>query len=116
MFTGGSLLYGSTGRPDLLGPGHSGALVAAQYRSAHRLAAELPDAAAVLPTHGFGSFCSATQSEATSSTIGEQKRLNPALTRDERRFAAEILAGLDAWPAYYAHMAPANLPGRPPRT
>ena len=87
VFTGGSLLYGSTGRPDLLGPGHSGALVAAQYRSAHRLAAELPDAAAALPTHGFGSFCSATQSEATSSTIGEQKRLNPALTRDERRFA-----------------------------
>ena len=63
----------------------------------------------MLPTHGFG--FSATQSEATSSTIGEQKRLNPALTRDERRFAAEILAGLDAWPAYYAHMAPANLAG-----
>ena len=36
-----------------------------------------------LPTHGFGSFCSATQSDAASSTIGQEKLINPALTRDE---------------------------------
>ena len=59
VFSGGSLLFGSTGRPDLLGPDHTHALVHHQYASAHRLAAELPDAAQVLPTHGFGSFCSA---------------------------------------------------------
>ena len=39
VFTGGSLLYGATGRPDLLGPEHTGALARAQYASAHRLAA-----------------------------------------------------------------------------
>ena len=64
MFTGGSLLYGSTGRPDLLGPEHTAALARAQYASAHRLAAELPDSAPVFPTHGFGSFCAATQTDA----------------------------------------------------
>ena len=48
VFTGGSLLYGTTGRPDLLGPQHTGALARAQYASAHRLAAELPDATPVL--------------------------------------------------------------------
>ena len=42
VFTGGSLLYGATGRPDLLGPAHTGTLARAQYTSAHRLAAELP--------------------------------------------------------------------------
>ena len=63
VFTGGSLLFGSTGRPDLLGPDHTDALVHAQWHSAQRLADELPDATAVYPTHGFGSFCSATQSE-----------------------------------------------------
>ena len=42
VFTGGSLLYGSTGRPDLLGPAHADELARAQYASAHRLAAELP--------------------------------------------------------------------------
>lgn len=111
VFTGGSLLYGSVGRPDLLGPAHTPVLVREQYASAHRLAAALPDGAAVYPTHGFGSFCSATQSEATESTIGNERRVNPALTREERAFIDELLAGLDAWPAYYAHMAPANLAG-----
>lgn len=109
VFTGGSLLHGSTGRPDLLGADHTDALVHAQYHSAHRLAAELPDKATVFPTHGFGSFCSATQSDGTSSTIADERRTNPALTLDEERFVADLLAGLDAYPAYYAHMGPANL-------
>src|SRR6266540_106751 len=110
-FTGGSLLYGSVGRPDLLGPGHTETLVHHQYASADCLAAELPDTAAVYPTHGFGSFCSATQSEVSASTIGQEKRTNPALTQPEREFVADVLAGLDAWPAYYAHMVPANTAG-----
>ncbi|BCB90001.1 MBL fold metallo-hydrolase [Phytohabitans suffuscus] len=110
-FTGGSLLHGSVGRPDLLGPAHTGALAHHQHASANRLAAELPDTAEVYPTHGFGSFCSATQSEAAASTVGQQKRDNPALTKPADRFVADLLAGLDAWPAYYAHMAPANSAG-----
>jgi hydroxyacylglutathione hydrolase len=110
-FTGGSLLYGSVGRPDLLGPAHTETLVHHQYASANCLAAELPDAAGVYPTHGFGSFCSATQSEASSSTIGQEKRVNPALTKPQRQFVTDLLAGLDAWPAYYAHMARANATG-----
>jgi hydroxyacylglutathione hydrolase len=118
VFTGGSLLYGSTGRPDLLGPDHTGELVRAQYASAHRLAAELPDDAVVYPTHGFGSFCSATQSSATSSTIGRERLTNPVLTQDEQSYVDDLMAGLDAFPAYYAHMAPANLtgPGAPDLT
>ena len=110
VFSGGSLLYGSVGRPDLLGPAHTHDLVHHQYASAHKLAA-LPDAAEVFPTHGFGSFCSATQSDATASTIAQEKRVNPALNRDEQTFVDELLAGLDAWPAYYAHMASANSVG-----
>ncbi|MBM2616424.1 hypothetical protein JIG36_12735 [Actinoplanes sp. LDG1-06] len=55
--------------------------------------------------------CSATQSEAAASTIGAEKRANPALRRPEQEFVHELLAGLDAWPAYYAHMAPANSAG-----
>ncbi|GGM48184.1 rhodanese-like domain-containing protein [Dactylosporangium sucinum] len=111
VFTGGSLLHGAVGRPDLLGPAHAETLVHHQYASANCLAAELPDAAAVYPTHGFGSFCSATQSDAATSTIGREKQTNPVLTTPEREFADELLAGLDAWPAYYAHMAPANRAG-----
>jgi glyoxylase-like metal-dependent hydrolase (beta-lactamase superfamily II)/rhodanese-related sulfurtransferase len=111
VFTGGSLLYGSTGRPDLLGPDNTVALAHAQVRSARRLASELPDSAEIFPTHGFGSFCAATQAQAASSTIGREKQVNPVLTADEQVYIEALLAGLDAWPAYYAHMGPANIAG-----
>ncbi|TCC24820.1 MBL fold metallo-hydrolase [Kribbella speibonae] len=111
VFTGGSLLYGATGRPDLLGPEHTDVLVRHQHASAHRLAHDLPDSTDVYPTHGFGSFCSATQSAASASTIGQEKRSNPVLTQDEEDYVRDLLAGLGAWPAYYARMAPANSAG-----
>ena len=111
VFTGGSLLYGSTGRPDLLGRVHAVELAHAQFASARRLAAELPEDAEVYPTHGFGSFCSATQAEGTSSTIGRERRVNPVLILAEDRYVSELLAGLDVFPAYYAHMGPANAAG-----
>ena len=111
VFTGGSLLYGSTGRPDLLGAAHADELARAQYASAHRMAAGLPADTDVYPTHGFGSFCSATQSAGNASTIGREQRANPVLTLDEERYVRELLAGLDAYPAYYAHMGPANAAG-----
>jgi hydroxyacylglutathione hydrolase len=114
VFTGGSLLHGAVGRPDLLGPAHTDALARRQHASAHRLAAALPDSTQVLPTHGFGSFCAATQSTADTSTIGVEKTVNPALTHDVNTFITELLAGLDAWPAYYTHMARANSAGPTP--
>ncbi|WP_353081719.1 rhodanese-like domain-containing protein [Tessaracoccus lapidicaptus] len=115
VFSGGSLLFGATGRPDLLGAEHTHELVKHQYNSAHRLASELPDGTEIMPTHGFGSFCSATQTEGDESTIGREKRVNPVLTKDEAEWIEEILAGLDVYPAYYAHMAPSNSagPGEP---
>ena len=52
------------------------------------------------PTHGFGSFCSATAVGRDSSTVGEQRQVNPALTQDEATFVNELLANLSAYPAY----------------
>ncbi|MFJ9139084.1 rhodanese-like domain-containing protein [Streptomyces sp. NPDC102256] len=121
-FTGGSLLIGSVGRPDLVEPRLTEKLARAQYASAHRLAAELDDAVRVLPTHGFGSFCSSSQAEGDSSTIGQERKTNAALTKDVDIFIADMLAGLEDVPAYYAHMGPLNAAGpapvdlTPPRT
>lgn len=111
VFSGGSLLYGATGRPDLLGPQHTDDLVRAQHASARKLAEMLPDAAELFPTHGFGSFCAATQSEEASSTIGREKVSNPVLNRGEEAYARELLASLTVYPTYYAHMAGANAAG-----
>ncbi|MFI2640958.1 rhodanese-like domain-containing protein [Streptomyces sp. NPDC018610] len=113
-FTGGSLLIGTVGRPDLVEPRLTEHLARAQHASAHRLAAELPDATAVLPTHGFGSFCSSAQTTGDSTTIGRERAVNDALTRDVDAFVADLLAGLDDIPAYYAHMGPVNAAGPSP--
>jgi hydroxyacylglutathione hydrolase len=111
VFTGGSMLYGAVGRTDLISPEQTEHLTHAQYRSVRRLAAELPDEVTVYPTHGFGSFCSATPTTGTSSTIGNERRLNVALRSDEGAFIEELLSGLSAYPRYYAHMGPANRRG-----
>ncbi|MFE9816348.1 rhodanese-like domain-containing protein [Streptomyces sp. NPDC005773] len=113
-FTGGSLLIGTVGRPDLVEPRLTEQLARAQHASAHRLAAELPDDTSVLPTHGFGSFCSSGQAEGDASTIGREKTVNAALAQDVDSFVAGLLAGLEDVPAYYAHMGPANSAGPDP--
>ena len=114
VFTGGSMLFGATGRTDLLGPEHTDDLTHAQFHSVRRLAAELPGTADVLPTHGFGSFCSATPTSGDSSTVAEQQTTNPALTLAEQDYVDTLLAGLDAYPAYYAHMGVINSRGPEP--
>jgi rhodanese-related sulfurtransferase len=113
VFTGGSLLYGSVGRTDLIDPARTEELTRAQFHSAHRLAAELPDDTAVYPTHGFGSFCSSgSATGGDSGTIGVEKDRNDALvTDDENAFVDTLIANLTAYPAYYAHMAPLNMQG-----
>lgn len=114
VFTGGSMLFGAVGRTDLVDPALTEDLSRAQHASVRKLAADLPPEAAVLPTHGFGSFCSATPTTGTSSTIEEQRTQNPALRQEEEDFVRTLLAGLDAYPVYYAHMGPANLAGPAP--
>jgi len=114
VFTGGSMLHGTTGRTDLLGTEHTEELSHAQFHSVRRLAAELPDDTPVYPTHGFGSFCSATPASGDSSTIADQRQDNPALTQDEQSYVDELIAGLSAYPSYYAHMGVINAQGPAP--
>ncbi|MGP4030799.1 MBL fold metallo-hydrolase [Pseudarthrobacter sp. 1C304] len=116
VFSGGSLLYGSVGRTDLVGAGDTLGLTHDQYSSVRRLAGEAEPGAALFPTHGFGSFCSSgPASGAGSSTIGEQLASNHALTDpDEDHFVRELIANLTAYPSYYAHMGVTNAAGPGP--
>lgn len=114
LFTGGSLLFGSVGRPDLLGPELTEPLARAQWASMRRIAADVTPTAGVYPTHGFGSFCSATATVGDASTVAEQVRTNPVFSTDEDAFVTELIAGLDAYPLYYRHMGPANQAGAGP--
>ncbi|WP_103383966.1 MBL fold metallo-hydrolase [Pseudonocardia dioxanivorans] len=114
VFTGGSMLYGATGRTDLVRPEDTELLTHAQYHSVRRLAAELPADTPIYPTHGFGSFCSATPTSGDASTVGAQAEVNPALTLAEQDYVDTLIAGLAGYPAYYAHMGPLNRRGPGP--
>jgi glyoxylase-like metal-dependent hydrolase (beta-lactamase superfamily II)/rhodanese-related sulfurtransferase len=114
VFTGGSLLFGTTGRTDLLGEEHSHELAGLQHGSAQTLASQLPDGAQIWPTHGFGSFCAAGAATGDESTVGQEKQRNPALRLERDDFVEQALAGLDAYPAYYAHMGVINSRGPEP--
>jgi hydroxyacylglutathione hydrolase len=115
IFTGGSLLYGSVGRTDLVDADRTEELTRAQFHSARRLA-DLPGETRVYPTHGFGSFCSSgSASGGDSSTIAEERARNDALVAtDEDSFVDTLIANLTAYPAYYAHMGARNLSGPGP--
>ncbi|MET3919246.1 MBL fold metallo-hydrolase [Arthrobacter sp. UYEF20] len=116
VFSGGSLLYGSVGRTDLVAAADTIGLTREQYSSVRRLVEEAAADAALFPTHGFGSFCSSgPASGAGSSTIGEQLTTNHALTDpDVDHFVRELTANLTAYPSYYAHMAVTNAGGPGP--
>jgi hydroxyacylglutathione hydrolase len=114
VFSGGSLLVGAAGRTDLLGMDRARQLARLQFGSVQRLAA-LPEDVELYPTHGLGSFCTATMAEHTSSTIGAERAGNPVLAYpDGDAFADGQLSGLSPYPTYYAHMGPANLMGPAP--
>ena len=112
-FTGGSMLFGTVGRTDLISDEATEDLTRAQFQSVRRLSDELPGEVGVHPTHGFGSFCSsASTSGSDASTIGQERQSNLALTLDdEDTFVEKLLSGLTAYPRYYAHMAPINRAG-----
>jgi len=114
VFSGGSLLVGSVGRTDLLGPALTDALTRDQQRTLQRLA-ELPASTKVLPTHGAGSFCSAgPPGTQRTTTIATEEFANPAMRladADPEAFRAEALAGLGRVPGYYARMAAINRRG-----
>jgi hydroxyacylglutathione hydrolase len=111
VFTGGSLIVGGAARTDLAGPARTEELTRAQYRSLRRLT-ELPDATAVWPTHGAGSFCSAPIGGERVSTIGREKATNPLLAApDEDAFVEQLLVGLGSFPPYFLQLAEANRRG-----
>lgn len=111
VFTGGALIVGSAARTDLLGVARAEELARAQYRSLRRLA-ELPDATAVWPTHGAGSFCSAPPGAERTTTIGAQKQANALLAApDEDTFVRDLLSSLGSYPAYFNRLAETNRRG-----
>lgn len=114
VFSGGSLLVGSAGRPDLLGPERAETLARLQHQSLHRLAG-LPGEVELLPTHGEGSFCTSSGTGKYTSTIAEQLAENPLLQfADADEMVKEMLRMPMPIPGFYRFMGPTNTLGVKP--
>ena len=112
IFTGGSMLVGSVGRTDLLGPEHARPYALDMHRSLHETLLRQPDEADILPTHGAGSLCSRGIGEAWSSTVGIERTTDPLLAiEDPEAFADALLAGQPAVPRYFSRMRGINRAG-----
>jgi hydroxyacylglutathione hydrolase len=113
VFTGDSLLVGDVGRPDLHAGGSTtpNALARDLYGSLHRLLS-LPDGVLVYPSHYGGSVCGRGLSGNPASTIGFERRHNPALQHKAvEGFAAALLEDVPPPPAGQEAIVAANRRG-----
>jgi hydroxyacylglutathione hydrolase len=95
VLTGDALFIGSVGRPDLGG----GRAAEDIYESLTRVLLPLDDSVEVYPGHGAGSMCGRAMSAKTGSTIGFERRFNPALQfRDKARFVEFLMQGVPPKP------------------
>ncbi len=110
LISGDFLFVGDLGRPDLLetAAGQAGAREPSAkrlYKSLHVIN-DLPEYVQVWPGHGSGSACGKALGAVPTSTIGYEKRFNPALkaATGEQAFVDFILAGQPEPPMYFARM------------
>ena len=111
--TGDTAFVGGQGRVDLTASGDADAqgLAEQQFESIQKLKA-LPDETILYPGHGAGSLCGNISSKETSSTIGQEKRTNPAfLEGDRQKFVSEALKDLPFAPQYFQRAVQMNLEG-----
>jgi hydroxyacylglutathione hydrolase len=112
VFSGGALLVGTVARTDLADPELTEPLARAAYRSLHGQLLSLPDELAVYPTHGAGSFCSASAGDQRTTTIGAERRHNRLLAApDEDAFVADLLASFGSYPPYFLRLRERNRVG-----
>jgi hydroxyacylglutathione hydrolase len=112
LFSGGSLMVGTVGRTDLLGPEPREDLARQLYRALRDEILTLPDDLAVYPTHGAGSFCSAPGATERTTTIGRERATNVLLQApDEDTFVRQLLAGLGTFPTYFSRLPEYNRRG-----
>jgi len=112
LFSGGAVLPGGAARPDLIGPEQTEPLTRDLYRSAHQRLSNLPDALAVYPTHGAGSFCSAGAGRQRTTTLGQERQDSPLFAEaGEDAFVHSFLQGLGTYPPYFLCLRTVNQRG-----
>jgi hydroxyacylglutathione hydrolase len=116
VLTGDALLVGDVGRPDLHANGAHTVedMARALYRSLTERLLTLPDHLLLYPSHYSGSVCGRGLSANPASTIGFERRHNPALGFDsEDAFVEALVRDIPPAPPLQAEIVAANRTGKP---
>jgi hydroxyacylglutathione hydrolase len=104
VLTGDTLFVGDTGRPDLDGSAE------ALYDSIWGKLLTLSDSVELFPTHYAGSSCGKAMSPKPSSTIGFERKFNPALRcASKQEFVDFVMADLPVQPPRFQQVRAYNL-------
>lgn len=107
VVTGDTLFVGAVGRPDLAGRERE--MAGQLYDSLQAKLMGLPADLEIYPGHQAGSVCGAGLSGKPSSTIGFEKRWNPALAMSRDQFVAEVTREIPPRPADMDRIVAANI-------
>lgn len=117
VITGDFVFVGDLGRPDLLeqAAGAVDAMEPSARQLFHSLSVlhALPEHAQIWPAHGAGSACGKSLGDVPTSTVGYERRFNPAVlaATSEDAFVDYILSGQPEPPMYFARMKRDNRVG-----
>jgi hydroxyacylglutathione hydrolase len=112
VLTGDTLFAGGVGRPDLLGQGAETTLAEQLYDSIYGKLLKLSDHIEIFPAHFGGAACGKGLSGKPGSTIGFERRFNPALKFTSKpEFVRFVLADLPPQPEAFAENRRRNISG-----
>ncbi len=111
VFTGDALFIGDAGRTDLPDPNKTAENAGLLYDAIWKRLLPLGDQALLLPAHGAGSVCGGNIADNDHSTIGLERRYNPAFVKSRDAFIAHKVHERIPRPPYFSLMEKVNLKG-----
>ena len=113
--TGDTLFVGDIGRPDLVGAEAARGLASNMYESLFGKILPLNDSLMIYPGHGAGSLCGKSIGSMRSTTLGFERKYNPALSPRERdEFVSFAISGLPEQPGNHKRIKAINCKGPKP--
>lgn len=112
--TGDTLFVGDIGRPDLVGEEAARGLAEQMYESLFNQLLALDDSLMIYPGHGAGSLCGKSIGAMRSTTLGFERKYNPALApRPRPDFITFAVTDLPEQPGNHRQIKATNRLGPP---
>jgi hydroxyacylglutathione hydrolase len=115
VLTGDTLFVGDVGRPDLVGADAARDLAGELHHSLFEELLKLDDGLLVYPGHGAGSLCGRSIGSMPSTSLGFERRFNPALSIGDRdAFVKYMTSSLPEQPGNHTNIKAINRTGPKP--